>query len=114
MDLHGGFRDAQIAGNLLVKSPLRNPNQDGALTRGQRFKSPPEVAQDLIILAAHTVAREPNTYRVQKILLSERLGQKLDGACLHRLHAHRNVPMSGHEDDWARDARCGEIALKIK
>src|SRR3546814_1845027 len=51
---------------------------------------------------------------IQKILLPERFRQKLDGARLHCLHAHRNVPVPGDEDDREHDARCGELTLKVE
>src|SRR3546814_16608046 len=51
---------------------------------------------------------------IQKILLPERFRQKLDGARLHCLHAHRNVPVPGDEDDREHDARCGELTLQVE
>src|SRR5207248_7580020 len=100
--------------NLLVQPALCDLNQNRALTRSQYFESRPEHAQGFFILAARTVASESNIYSIQKILVSERLREKLDGAALHRLHGHRNVAMSGDEDDLGFDARRGEIALKIQ
>jgi hypothetical protein len=114
MDLHRGFGDAQVAGNLLVQTPLSDLSQDCALARRQDFESRPKRAQCFFILAACTVSGEPNIHSVQEILVPERLREELDGACLHRLHTHRDVAMSGHEDDRESDARRGEIALKIQ
>src|SRR3984893_10958946 len=114
MDLHRGFGDAQVAGNLLVQTPLSDLSQNCALARRQDFESRPERRQCFFILAAFTVSGEPNIHSVQEILVSERLREELDGACLHRLDADRNVAMSGHEDDWESDARRGKIALKIQ
>lgn len=114
MDLYRGFGDAQVAGDLLVQTPLGDLSQNCTLARCQDFESRPERAQCLLILAAFTVLSESKIDRVQKILISERLGEKLDGARLHRLHAHRDVAMSGHEDDRESDARHGESSLKIQ
>ena len=70
--------------------------------------------RDSVVLAACAVSSEPHVYGVQKILIPERLRQELDGARLHRLHGHRNVSMSGDEDDRERHARRGKIALKFQ
>ena len=108
------FGDAHFAGNLLVQPALHDPKHDSAFTRRQCFESRPERAQAFVILAAHTVATKPNIYGIQKILLPERLRQKLDRARLHRLHGHGNVAISGDEDDWDLDTRRGQITLKIQ
>ena len=80
MHLHRGFGDAHLAGNLLVQPALRDLNQNRALTWRQSFESDPQRAQSLLILAASMAASEPSVYSIQKILVPERLRQKLDGA----------------------------------
>jgi hypothetical protein len=64
------------------------------------------------MLSTRTIASEPDIHSIQKILVAERLREKLDGAALHRLHGHRNVAMPGDEDDRESDAPGGEISLK--
>src|SRR5438105_2099857 len=37
--------------------------------------------------------------RIQQVTVAERLGEELDGACLHRPHRGRNIAVPGDEDD---------------
>src|SRR6185295_17403812 len=52
--------------------------------------------------------------RVQQILVTERLGEKLDCAGFHCLYGHGNVPMPGYEDYWQVNFLLGEFALEIE
>ena len=73
MDLDSGFGDPHLAGNLLVQPTLRDLNQNIALARRQYLGLRPERAQGFIILAAYTVASEPNIDGIQEILVSAAL-----------------------------------------
>ena len=115
MHLHGGFGDAQLAGDLLVEPARSRPECRIARSRGVSTSNRAlSTFRCFFVLAARTVASEPNVYRIQKILVAKRLREKFDGAALHRLHGHRNVAVSGDEDDRKTDARRGEIALKVE
>jgi hypothetical protein len=52
--------------------------------------------------------------RVDQVLITERLGQELNGTAFHRLHRHRDVTVSRYEDDRYFDIRLRELALKIQ
>ena len=39
---------------------------------------------------------------------------RVQGAGFHGLHRHRNVSMTGDEDDWNLEARIGQVALKVQ
>ena len=71
-------------------------------------------SQDLVALPAGTIASEAGLDGIEEILIAERLGEKLDGTALHRLHAHRDVAMRRHEDDREWPVRRGQLALKLK
>jgi hypothetical protein len=53
-------------------------------------------------------------HRVEKILVTERLGEKLDGARLHRLNGHRDVAIPGDKNDGEHYPCCCEVALEIE
>src|SRR5215813_5837644 len=114
MHLHGGFGDANIAGNLFAKATARNLNHDLALPGTERREALPDSGQISFILPARTIASEADLDRIEKVLIAERLRQELNGATLHRLHGHRDVAVPCHEDDWEVPVRGGEFALKIK
>lgn len=114
MDLHGSFRDAQIASDLLIQPSGSDLSQNYALTGRQHIESRTARAHCCLILPALTVSGETDIYCVQKILFPERLCKKLDGAGLHRPYAHRDVAMAGNKDDRERAARRGQLTLKIQ
>ena len=114
MHLHGGFGDADIAGNLFAEAAARDLNHDLALPGAQRFEALPEGGQSLFILPPSTIAREAELNGVEEVLITERLRQELNGTALHRLHRHRDVAVPCDEDDREFPVRRGELALKIK
>src|SRR5262249_52028519 len=73
-----------------------------------------EVRQSLFIFPPRTIARKTELNGVEKILIAERLGQKLNGAPLHRLHRHRDVAVPGDEDDREFPVYRGELTLQIE
>ena len=54
-------------------------------------------------LAPHAIATKAQPYRIEEVLLAERLGQEFNSPSLHRLYAHWYVAMSGDEDDRKLD-----------
>src|ERR1700676_3446195 len=114
MHLHGGFGKADIARNLLAKAAVRDLNHDLALPGPQRLEAFPEGGQSFLILPPSAITREAELNGVEELLITKRLRKELNGATLHRLHRHRDVAVSGDEDDWEFLARGGELALKIK
>src|SRR5438477_12041271 len=113
MDLHCDFRDTEIVGNLLTEAALHNLDHYLAFPWGERFEARPERTQGLFICAPSTIASEAELDRVDQILITERLGQELNGAALHRLHRHRDVAMPGYEDDRDLDIRSRQLPLQI-
>src|SRR5260370_39244488 len=49
---------------------------------------------------------------IEQILIVKRLGEELDGARLHRPHAHRDVPVAGDENHRQRHALFLALLLK--
>src|SRR5215213_4692975 len=52
--------------------------------------------------------------RIKQILIAKWFGEKLDGTGFHRAHRHRNVAMTGDEDDGNMNVCICEIALEIE
>jgi hypothetical protein len=112
--LHCCLGDAHITRNLLISTALCDLDHDPALAERQHFESCPERTQSFVLLAPEAVASEPEIYCVEKVLVTERLREELDGAALHRLDGHRNVPMPSDEYDRKPGVFRREIALKIQ
>ena len=99
---------------LVYNATLGDPNHDPAFTERQDFESCPERTQSFVLLAPDAVTSEPEIDSIEKVLVTERLREELDGAPLHRLYGHRNVPMPSDEDDRKLRVCRREIALKIQ
>src|SRR5262249_30332530 len=110
----GRFGDADVSGDLLAQATARDLDHDLALARGQRLEAFLERPEISFLLAARTIAREADLNGVEEILVAEWLGQELDGAALHRLHAHRNIAVPRDEDDRDIPVRRRQLALQIE
>ena len=77
VDLHRGFGDADIAGNLFAQATARDLNHDLALPGAQRFEALPETGQSRFTLAPGTITREAELNGVEEFLIPEGLRQEL-------------------------------------
>src|SRR5438270_1606396 len=102
MHLDGHLADPELAGDLLVEPAGDDEAQDLSLAGGQGLKACPQFGEAHLVGAADAVLFKRDTDRIEQILVAERLGQKLDGARLHRPHRHRDVAIAGDEDDQQR------------
>src|SRR6266403_3265853 len=82
MHLDRRLGDAHVTRNLLIPTALGDLNHDPALTERQHFESCPERTQSFVLLAPDAVTSEPEIDSVQKVLVTERLREELDGAAL--------------------------------
>src|SRR6266478_5992371 len=101
-------------GDLLAEAALHDLDHYLAFPWAQRIEAHPERTQGLFILAPSTIASEAEVDRIDQVLITERLGQELNGTALHRLYRHRDVAVARYEDDRDLDIRRGELALKIQ
>src|ERR1700730_11694739 len=53
-------------------------------------------------------------HRIEDLLITKRLRQKIDRSRLHRPYRHRDIAISRHEDDWNPDAGIGQLGLEIE
>src|ERR1700675_4928868 len=103
MDLDRGFASSDFGGYLLVEKPGNYQRQHLSLTRCQPLKTLPQCRHFRLSLASGPVALQRELDRVQKILISEWLGQELDGSRLHGPDRHGNVAVPGNKDDGNGD-----------
>src|ERR1017187_3306659 len=114
MDLHGDFAGSELKRNLLIEHARNYQSHDFALAWGERFVVLSQLAKFTVLLTRYPIAIPSLIHRIQQVLVSERLGQELDGAGFHGLYRHRNISMTGDEYDRNPDARVGQFALKIQ
>src|SRR6266550_4284797 len=73
-----------------------------------------QLSKVTLLLAHHAVALESLMDRIQQVLIAERLGQELHRTGLHGLHRHRDISMTGDEDDGNVDVRVSQLTLKVQ
>src|ERR1700722_4882512 len=103
-----------MVGNLLVEAALHDLDHYLAFPWGERFEAPSERIQGLFIFTPSTIASKAELDRVDQVLITERLGQELNGTAFHRLHGHRDVAVPRYEDDRDLDIRLRKFALNIQ
>jgi hypothetical protein len=64
--------------------------------------------------AALDVATKRRGDRVEKVLVAQRLGQKVDRARLHTANRHLNIAEAGHQDNRNRNTTALQRRLKIQ
>src|ERR1700724_2289483 len=96
---------------------LRRPVTTKAITlrsRGEGLEARPQRGDRRFVLQPRAISREAQLDRVQQVLIAERLGQELDRSSLYRLNGHRDIAVSGDEDDRNVNVRRRELSLKIE
>src|SRR5262245_16103919 len=88
--------------------------QDLTLTGAECVETLPERSQGPITLPSARIAGQSGCDRLNEILITERLCQKLYGAALHRLHGHRDVGVRCDKDNRHLPICRGKVALKLK
>src|SRR4051794_23652542 len=114
MHLYGPFSKTEVAGDLFSKAALCDLHHDLALARAQRFKTFPECSQILFTCPPGTIASETDLDGIEKVLITERLRQELNGTTFHCLHRHGNVTVPCDEYDWEIPVGGDEVALKLE
>src|SRR5438045_3184181 len=114
MDFYGNLAEPDLVGDLLVETASRHQGHHLTLAGGEGLEARPQPGQGLFVLQPSAVARDALLDRVEQILVAEGLGQELDRSALHRPDGHRNVAVSGDEDDREVDIRGGELSLKVE
>ena len=66
------------------------------------------------LLARSVIPHDRLLDRLQQILIVKGLGQKLQRACFHRPHRHRNVAVTGEKNNRDLNVRLGQVLLQIE
>src|ERR1700730_9054855 len=99
MDFYGDLADADVVRDLLVEAASHHQGHHLTLTGGERREARPQRGDGLFILQPSAISREAQLNRIQQVLIAERLGQELDRSPLYCPDGHRDVAVSGDEDD---------------
>src|SRR6266481_2353597 len=114
MHFYSDLADADVEGDLLVEAASHHQGHHLALPGGKSLEARPQRGDCLFVLEPRAISREAQLDRVQQVLIAEGLGQELDRSSLYRLDGHRDVAVSGDEDDRNVNVCRQELSLKIK
>ena len=88
--------------------------EDFAFARRERFKMPLKFALMSVLYKDRGVMRQRPFHRGEECFFPHRLGQKILGAALHRVHRDGDVSVAGEEDDRQRIAAARKRGLKVE
>src|SRR3546814_19610145 len=91
-----------------------NRHIEAPLPRCRHAEAVSQIHEKCRVWPAVAVEIDSPVNRIEKILIAERLGEKLDGARLHRRHRHRDVAVTGYEDSRKLDTRTGQLPLEFE
>ena len=84
MDFNRDLADANVLSYLLVDAAGHHRCHHLTLAR-RESRARPQLGDRLFVRQPGTISRDPQLDRVQQVLITERLGQKLHRSPLHRL-----------------------------
>ncbi len=114
MDLDGCFACSDGVGYLFAQEARNDPRQHFSFTRCQRFEALPQHRDFSISLAPGAVPLQCHLNRIQQILFTKWLGEKLYGPRLHGSHSHRNVAVRSYKDDRDMNVSLGQLVLEVE
>jgi hypothetical protein len=114
MDLDRDVAEREPRGHLLVHQPGCHEGHHFALAAGQRGVTLLQVRQVQRCRAPFPVDVQRLGDGGEQGFIVDRLGEKADGAGLHRAHRLRNVAMAADQDDWDGDAVVEQFLLEIE
>src|SRR5665647_973252 len=113
VNFHRPMADTQAACNFLIGTTGDGQSHHFPLPLGQGC----QVRHGLLLickLGEHPFAGlNRSLYTLHKLFTGDRLGKKIHCAGLDCPDAHRNIAMSGKEDDWQRDTALWQRLLKL-
>src|SRR5262249_54449430 len=113
MHLDGDFADTELCCDLLVEAACNHTEHDFALALRQSFKASAQLMHRALVLDTSAILVYAGIDGIQQLLLAKRLGQKLDGPPLHRLHRHGYVAVSRDEHRRQVNVSRRQVTLKI-
>src|ERR1700730_3716455 len=109
VNLHRHLAQAQVRCNLLVGPSDDNKRHDLPLALGKSSEALAQLGKANRLAASFPVTLDRRVNCIEHILIVKRLAEELDGARLHRPHAHRDVPVARDEKHGQRQALFREL-----
>src|SRR5208283_3676193 len=112
VDLYGDDAQPELGRDLLVHPSRHDELHDLPLALGKLVVTRHQRREARRVAAPCAIALDRRMDRIEQHLIVERLGEELGRAGLHRTHGHRNVAVSGDEDDRESDTCFRKLLLK--
>src|ERR1043165_9065714 len=100
--------------DLFVEHSFDDERKHFRLAWRQRLITTAQISTISLLRTREPVAIERLLNRIEQVLIAKRLRQKLHRTGFHRSHRHRNIAMSGNEDDGKVNVSLGKRALEIE
>src|SRR5271155_2824844 len=108
MDLHGDFAHADLCRDLLIHQTCSDKAYHLLFARSERL------VKCLVLGTPYAVTVERYLDCVEEVLVAKRLGEKFYCSGLHSAYGHRDVAVTGDENDRNANAGFGEFGLKVE
>src|SRR5215510_5196782 len=114
VNLYGDLDNSNFCCNLFVHQSGGDQAHHLLFTPTERMVSATQLVYLLIGFSPLAVAIERFSDSIQKVLLPNRLGKKLNRTGLHGLYRHWDIAIAGNKNDWNINVHFGELGLKIE
>src|ERR1700676_3006753 len=114
MDLHRDFADSQRKSYLLIEHAGGDQPHDLTLAFAQGLVAFSQLGGVTPLTARCTVTIQSLVDGIQQVLVQERLGQELHRTGFHGLYGHRDISVTGDEDDRNLYPGVTQLPLKVQ
>src|SRR5260221_1195798 len=114
MNLHGDLADTELKSYLFIEHTRNHQAHDFALALAQGLVAMSQRGKVTALTACRAVAIQSLVDRIQQVLVFEGFSQKLHSTRFHGPHRHRNISMTGDENDGNVDSCICQLALQVE
>src|SRR6476619_2476334 len=114
MDFDRLLDGAQLSGNLFVQFASNDVLEHFAFAGRERGQTRADFEKFRLLSTKGVVFLNRYTNGCKQVLIVHRFGEEITRAAFHRLHALRNVTVSGQKNNGQATASVGENALQFQ
>jgi hypothetical protein len=108
------FGGASLRRNLPIEHVRDHCRENFALPWREQFEARAQRCNFGLQLTSGSIPLQRELHRIQQVLITKRLGEKLDRSRLQGFHAHGDVALLGNQDNRDTNSRLDQLLLEIK
>src|SRR6266436_5537475 len=108
------FSDAQVTGNSLVRLAGDDMFEHFPLTWCERVETRADFGKFGLFSAGESVSFNRHANGCKQVFIVHGLSEEITRAAFHRLHALRNITVTGQKNNGQDTAFCGEDSLEFE